>query len=378
MWGAAIGAPIVLVMTCGAAAPPPAVTVAPVTKRDVAPKHTFVGRVDAIQSVQLHALVQGVVQQVAFTEGSDVKPGQLLFVIDPDIYQAQLDEAQAALAKAQATLKNDELTVSRQQQLASRGATPQSTLDTAVATRDADAASVKAAEAQVKSAEINLGYTKITSPIAGRIGAAAITKGNLVSTSTGVLATIVQLDPIRVIFSVDASSLITAEQQRGSSVHELTKEFLPKIQFSNGTMYDQEGELSFVSNQVDAATGTIPVYANFPNPKNLLLPGQYVSVVVRPSTPEERVLVPVAAVQQDNEGKFVLVVGADNKVSQQRFEATRQIDQDWIVDKGLSEGQKVIVNGIQKVRAGQVVNPQLAGSQASGGSGSESPQPAGR
>jgi len=366
-----------------AAPPPPAVTVAPVVKQNVAPRHTFVGRVAATQSVQLHAMVQGMLQQVAFEEGSDVKAGQLLFVIDPNVYQAQLDGAQAALAKAQATLKNDELTVARQQQLASHGNTPRATLDTAIATRDGDAAGVKAAEAQVQAAQINLGYTRITAPIQGRIGAAAVTKGNLVSTSTGVLATVVQLDPIRVVFSVDASSLITAEQQRGSSVHELTEEFLPKIQFSNGTMYDQKGDLSFVSNQVDAATGTIPIYASFPNPKNLLLPGQYVSVVVQPSTPEVRVLVPVAAVQQDNQGKFVLVVGADNKVSQQRFQATRQLGQNWIVDKGLNEGQRVIVDGIQKVHVGQVVNPQAASSQPASSqptnaSGGASSQPAGR
>lgn len=360
-----------------AAAPPPAVTVAPVVKRNVAPKHTFVGRVDAMQSVQLHAMVQGVLQQVVFKEGSDVTEGQLLFVIDPDVYQAQLDGAQAALAKAQATLKNDQLTVARQQQLASQQAAPQQTLDTAVATRDADAATVQAAESQVRSAQINLGYTRIKAPITGRIGAATVTKGNLVSTSTGPLATIVQLDPIRVVFSVDASSLVTAEQKRGSSVQELTKQFLPRIQFSNGTMYDQAGELSFISNQVDAATGTIPIYASFPNSKNLLLPGQYVSIVVQPSTPEERILVPVAAVQQDNQGKFVLVVGADNKVVQQRFEATRQIDQSWVVDEGLNEGQNVIVNGIQKVHAGQAVNPQPAESPAASPSGGASSQPAG-
>jgi membrane fusion protein, multidrug efflux system len=357
--------------------PPPAVTVARVVKQNVAPKHVFVGRVDAMQSVQLHAMVQGVLQQVVFKEGADVTEGQLLFVIDPNVYQAQLDGAQAALAKAEATLKNDQLTVARQQQLVRQQAAPQQTLDTAVATRDADAATVKAAEAQVRTAQINLGYTQIKAPISGRIGAATITKGNLVSTSTGPLATIVQLDPIRVVFSVDASSLVTAEQQRGSSVHELTKEFLPKIKFSNGTIYDQAGELSFVSNQVDAATGTIPIYASFPNSKNLLLPGQYVSVVVQPSTAEERILVPVAAVQQDKQGKFVLVVGPDNKVVQQRFEATRQIDQSWVVDEGLNEGQNVIVNGIQKAHAGQTVNPQSSESPAASSSGGASSRPAG-
>ena len=374
-WAVAARAPAVLVLLCAATPPLPAVTVAPVVKQDVAPKHTFVGRVDPIQSVQLHALVQGVLQQVTFKGGEDVKEGQLLFVIDPSVYEAQLQGAEASLAKAQAALKNSELIVARQQQLVTRDAVAQQTVDTAVATRDADAAGVKAAEAQVQTAKINLGYTRIEAPIAGRIGAAAITKGNLVSTSTGALATIVQLDPIRVVFSVDASSLTTAEQRRGSSADELTKEFLPKIKFSNGTMYDQDGELSFISNQVDAATGTIPIYANFPNPKSLLLPGQYVSVVVRRSTPDERVLVPVAAVQQDRQGKFVLLVDADNKVVQQRFEATRQFGQDWIVESGLDAGQKVIVEGLQKVHTGQAVNPRSASAPAAAATPTASVKP---
>lgn len=368
---------VMLLLLCGTASaqqppalPPPAVTIATVVKKNIAPTHSFIGRVEAIQMVQIHALVQGVLQEVAFKEGSDVKQGQLLFVIQPDLYDAQLKNAQAALAKAQATLSNDQLTVQRQQELAKHGNTPQATLDQAIATRNADAAGVQAAEAQVETAKINLGYTRITAPISGRIGVAAVTKGNLVSATTGPLATIVELDPIRVVFSVDQNSLVTAEQKRGSSVHELTQEFLPRIQFNNGTMYDQQGELSFVSNQVDQTTGTIPIYAQFPNPKGLLLPGQYVKIMVRPAAPEVRLLVPVAAVQQDKTGKFVLVVDNDNKVKQQRFEATQQSGQDWIVDSGLQEGERVIVQGLQKVHPGQVVNPQPATGQTTGTTGS--------
>ncbi|MGN6583093.1 MAG: efflux RND transporter periplasmic adaptor subunit, partial [Rhizobiaceae bacterium] len=340
--------------------PPPSVTVVKVAKENVTPTYTTIGRVQAIQSVQIHALVQGILQQVAFQEGSDVKEGQLLFVIQPDIYQAQVKSAEAALAKAQAALKNDQLTVARDQDLVKRGATPQATLDEAIATRDADQANVEAAQAQIETAEINLGYTRIKAPISGRIGAAAVTKGNLVDSTTGALATLVQLDPIRVVFSVDQSRLVTAEQKRGTSVQQLTQEFLPRIQLSNGTMYGQTGKLAFVSNQVDQSTGTIPIYAEFANPKKLLLPGQYVNIVIRPSKPDEELVVPITAVQQDNQGKFVLVVGPDKKVSEQRIQATRQTGQNWIVQSGLKEGQTVIVQGVQKARAGQVVNPQPA------------------
>ncbi|MGN6550636.1 MAG: efflux RND transporter periplasmic adaptor subunit [Pararhizobium sp.] len=361
-----------------AKAPPPAVTVAKVVKKNIAPTHTAIGRVQAIQSVDVHALVQGLLQEVAFKEGSDIQAGELLFVIQPDMYQAQLKSAEAALAKAQATLKNDQLTVARNQELAKKGATPQATLDQAIATRDADQANVEAAEAQVETAKINLGYTRITAAISGRIGAAAVTKGNLVDSTTGTLATIVQLDPIRVVFSVDQSALVEVEQKRGSSVQELTKEFLPRIQFGNGSMYEEQGRLAFVSNQVDQATGTIPIYAEFPNPKKLLLPGQYVNVVIRPSKPDERLLVPITAVQQDNKGKFVLLVGPDDKVSQQRIEATRQSGQDWVVDKGLKEGDTVIVEGLQKVHAGQVVAPQPSGDGPDAGASGSSGTQAGR
>jgi membrane fusion protein (multidrug efflux system) len=350
--------------------PLPAVTVAPVVKKNIAPTHDFVGRVVAIQLVQLHALVQGILQQVAFKEGSDVKEGQLLFLIDPILYQAQVDNAKAGLAKAQATLQNDQKTVERDQALIKTYATPQSTLDQASATRDADAAGVSSAQAELRIAETNLGYTRITAPISGRIGAATVTRGNLVGTTTGPLATIVQLDPIRVVFSVDDQSLVAAEQKSGSSVEELTKQFLPHIRFNNGTTYDKEGKLTFISNQVDQTTGTIPIYAEFSNPNGLLLPGQFVTIVVAPTKPDDRLVVPVAAVQQDKQGKFVLLVGADNRVRQQRIEATRQIGEDWVVDQGLQADQKVIVEGLQKVKSGQAVNPQLAANPQQGPPGS--------
>lgn len=362
--------------------PPPSVTVVKVAKENVTPTYTTIGRVQAIQSVQIHALVQGILQQVAFQEGSDVKEGQLLFVIQPDIYQAQVKSAEAALAKAQAALKNDQLTVARDQDLVKRGATPQATLDEAIATRDADQANVEAAQAQIETAEINLGYTRIKAPISGRIGAAAVTKGNLVDSTTGALATLVQLDPIRVVFSVDQSRLVTAEQKRGTSVQQLTQEFLPRIQLSNGTMYGQTGKLAFVSNQVDQSTGTIPIYAEFANPKKLLLPGQYVNIVIRPAKPDEELVVPITAVQQDSQGKFVLIVGPDKKVSEQRIQATRQTGQNWIVQSGLKEGQTVIVQGVQKARAGQVVNPQPAqappGGSNAGANGAENASSAGK
>ena len=361
---------LMAVATASAQTPPlPVVGVAVVVKQNIAPSHNFIGRVDPIQMVQVHALVQGVLQEVAFKEGSDVKAGQLLFVIDPDMYDAQVKNAEAAVAKAQATLKNDQQNVQRDQTLAARGEAPQATLDQALATRDGDAAGLQAAQAQLLVAQINLGYTKISSPIAGRIGAAAVTKGNLVNASTAVLATVVQLDPIRVVFSVDDRSLVSAEQTSGSSVAQLTTQFLPRIRLGNDAMYDQTGKLSFVSNQVDTTSGTIPIYAEFPNPKALLVPGQFVTVVVQPAAPEERLLVPVTAAQQDAQGKFVLVVGADNKVTQQRFSATEQNGQDWVVENGLKEGQKVIVSGVQKVRPGQVVNPQIDNADGGGSQG---------
>lgn len=281
----------------GGSVPPPAVVVAPVENRDVAPSWEFIGRVQAIQAVDVVARVQGFLEQTEFKEGSDVKAGQLLFVVEPGPYRAALEAAQAQLAKAQATLHEADLNLARLKDLRARQVEPQANVDQAQAQRDSAAADAQAAQAQVDTAQINLGYTNIKSPIDGRIGRANVTKGNVVGPTTGPLAHIDQLDPIRVVFSVDDRTMTNVRQQnQGVPLEQLSARYVPTLRLGNGQMYPGQGKIDFVDNQVDPNTGTVAVWASFANPQGLLLPNQFATVVIHPDQKEERPVVPVAAV----------------------------------------------------------------------------------
>jgi membrane fusion protein (multidrug efflux system) len=364
----------------GGSVPPPAVVVAPVENRDVAPSWEFIGRVQAIQAVDLVARVQGFLEQTEFKEGSDVKAGQPLFVVEPGPYRASLEAAQAQLAKAQATLHQADLNLARLQDLRARQVEPQANVDQAQAQRDSAAADVQAAQAQVDTAQINLGYTNIQSPIDGRIGRANVTKGNVVGPTTGPLAHIDQLDPIRVVFSVDDRTLTNVRQQnQGVPLEQLNARFVPTLRLGNEQMYPEKGKIDFVDNQVDPNTGTVAVWASFANPHGLLLPNQFATVVIHPDQKEERPVVPVAAVQQDQQGKYVFVVGDGDHVQQRRIETDFQVGQDLVVKSGLREGETIVVQGLQKVRPGAQVKPVAQQEQQGGGGQGQQPQqPAGQ
>lgn len=322
----------------------------------------------AIQTVEIRARVEGFVEQVAFREGEDVKAGQLLFQIEPAPYRAALASAQAQLAKAQATLREAQANFERQSQLAQEGFQSRAVLEQATAQRDAAAADQLAARAGVQTAQLNLDYTTITSPIDGRIGKVAFTRGNLVNAASGTLASVVELDPIRAVFSVAERDVVSIKQTTGAEQQQINQQFVPRLRLPNGEDYAEAGTIEFVDNRIDPATGTLAVWARFPNPQELLLPGQFVTVMVRPAAPEEKPVVPVTAVQQDRQGKFVLVVGPDDVAQERRITATRQSGQDWIVDTGLQPGEMVVVDGIQKARPGARVSvsrvPERAASAA--------------
>jgi membrane fusion protein, multidrug efflux system len=331
--------------------------VATVRLHNVAPSHSFIGRVVAIQSVQIVPRVTAFIDAVPVKQGSNVKAGEIIYELQKSQYQAALLSAQAQLASAQAALKNDQVAYERAARLNQHGFAAESTLDTAIATRDQAQASVLSARAAIEQATLNLSYCSIRSPIDGRIGAVVLTKGNLVTPSTPALATINQLNPIRVVFSVADNKMIRAQQRTGHSQAEITKGVVVSLQLPDGSTFDHTGTIAFVGNQVDQRTGTVPIYADFANPQNLLLPGAFVSVSARRAKPEKRLLVPVAAVQTDQKGNYVLLVGAGNKVVQQPITTGEQIAQNFIVIKGLNAGERVIVVGVQKVRPGEVVNP---------------------
>lgn len=339
------------------AAPPPSVGVAPVATQNIAPSVSNIGHVIAIQSVNVVPRVTAFIDQVNFKQGSEVKAGQLLFSLQPQQYQAALLTAQAQLANAQAALANAQLVYARAQRLNASGFSPYSTLDQDIATRDEDQANVQSAQAAVTTAQLNLSYCTITAPIDGRIGKVALTKGNLVNTTTGTLATINQLDPIRVAFAVASNSPLLVSAQNDPDL----ANFTVSLDLPDGAPYPVKGHIAFLDNQVDSATGTVNIYADFANPRALLLPGAYVNVLTSPNQAQNVLTVPVAAVQTDQKGDFVLVLGPGNKVVQTPVTLGDQIAQNFVVKTGLSAGQQVIVDGIQKVKAGEVVSPASDG-----------------
>jgi len=335
------------------AAAPPSVGTAPVSTQNIAPSVSNIGHVIAIQSVAVIPRVTAFIDQVNFKQGSNVKAGQVLFSLQPQQYQAALQTAQAQLASAQAALENAQLVYGRAQKLNASGFSPYSTLDQDLATRNEDQASVLSAQASVTTAQLNLSYCTIIAPIDGRIGKVALTKGNLVTTTTGTLATINQLNPIRVTFAVSSDSPILLAAQSDPNL----SNFTVSLELPNGTPYPVKGHIAFLDNQVDSATGTINIYADFANPQALLLPGAYVNLLTAPNQAQNVLTVPVAAVQTDQKGEFVLVIGSGNKVVQTTVTLGNQIAQNFIVKSGLTAGEQVIVDGIQKVKDGEVVSP---------------------
>lgn len=343
-----------------AAPPPPAVLVAPVEVRNVAPAYDFIGRVTAIQTVQIVPRITAFIEAEPTAQGAYVKAGDVLFELQKTQYQAALQSAQAQLDSANAALRQAQLAYTRAAQLNKQGFEAQANLDQATATRDQDQANVLGAQASVAQAALNLSYTSIVAPIDGRIGAITLTKGNLVTPSTPALATVNQMDPIRVVFSVSDSVLVSVEQETGTSASQIAASLAIGLTLPDGSTYKQTGKISFLDNQVDPQTGTVSVFADFPNPERLLLPGSFVSVDVRSAKPEDHPVVAVAAVQTDQSGRYVLTVGADGTVHQQNVVLGRQIAQEFIVTKGLAGGERVIVEGVQKVRPGEKVNAQTA------------------
>jgi len=352
-----------LIARCGAAAaqgalPPPAGSVTPVVSRQVTETGDFIGRVTAINKVDIVARVPGFLEERYFTEGQQVKTGDLLFRIEQATYKAAVEQQRANLARAKATEVNAALQLERGKELVRKDFIPQATVDQRAADQATAQASVMQAQALLDQAEINLGYTEILSPIDGRIGLAYFTVGNLVDPSSGKLATIVSQDPIYVIFQASSRDVLEYKRRIAESTDKyphLTVHF----KLPNGSAYPHAGLTNLLDVQVEATTDTVAVRAQVPNPEGLLIPGGIVVVTVERGTPRSALVVPQSAVQLDQAGRYVLVVDEAKKVELRRV--TTGVDQgrDIVVKDGLKEGELVIVEGIQKVRPGQVVAASL-------------------
>jgi membrane fusion protein (multidrug efflux system) len=339
-------------------APPPAVSVTPVVSRQVTETSDFVGRIVAVDKVDIVARVSGFIEQRNFTEGQQVKTGDLLFRIEQATYKAAVDQQRANLARAKATQANTALQLGRGKELIRNQSIPQSTLDQRAADDAAAQADVMQAQALLEQAEINLGYTEIRSPIDGKIGLANFTIGNLVAPSSGRLATIVSQDPIYVTFPASERDVLAYKRRLAESVDK-NPHVTIHLKLPNGTIYERPGITNFLDVQVDPNTDTQIVRAQVPNPDGLLVPGGVVGVVVERGTPQAALVVPQAAVQLDQAGRYVMVVDDAKKVELRRVTIGVEEGRDVVVTEGLKEDELIIVEGIQKVRPGQVVTASM-------------------
>ena len=341
------------------AAPPPAVTVAPVVSRQITETGDYIGRVTAIDKVDIVARITGFIEERTFTEGQDVKKDDLLFRIEQATYKAAVDQQQAGLAGAKAAEVNARLQYERGKELVHNNNIPQSTLDQREADWHSAQANVLAAQALLEQAQINLGYTEIRSPIDGRIGLATFTVGNLVQPSSGKLATIVSQDPIYVIFQASERDVIAYKRRLAAST-ETNPHVTIHIKLPEGSMYPHAGETNFLDVQVDTNTDTVSVRAKVPNPERILIPSGVVGVITERGAPKSALVIPQSAVQLDQAGRYVLVVNPDKKVEQRRITTGAERGREVVVTEGLKAGELVIVEGIQKVRPGQVVTTSVA------------------
>jgi membrane fusion protein (multidrug efflux system) len=343
-----------------ASAPSPAVTVVKVGAQEIRPTMTFTGRVEAKEKVDLRARIEGFLEKRLFTEGSDVKQGDLLFVIEKGLYQAAVDQAKASIVTAEATLKQADLEVDRQSQLVARNAGTQAKLDEVTAKQGEARGNLLSQKAALEKAELQLSYTDIRAPVAGRIGRASVSVGNFVGPSSTALATIVSQDPIYVTFPVTQREILAVRKENAGRPGEKPGEYVIHVQLADGSRYDQAGKLDFLDVTVNQGTDTALVRAIFANPQRILVDGALVTVVTEIGKAESALVVPQQAMQVDQTGPYVLVVDKDNKIQVRRIEVGETRGVNAVVRKGLTADERVVTEGIQRVRPGQVVSPAEA------------------
>ena len=352
----------------GQAAPVGVVTIQP---QRVELSAELAGRTVAYQNAEVRPQVTGIVKTRAFTEGSDVKAGQLLYQIDPASYQAALDSAKASLAKAEANATTAKLKAGRYDELAGIDAVSKQLRDDTQAALKQAQADVASATAAVRSAQIDLDRTRVSAPIAGRIGRSAVTPGALVTANqAGAMATLQQLDPIYVDVTQTSAELLRLQRDlaEGRLQRDAAGQARVRLVLEDGSVYAQEGKLQFSELQVDPASGSVTLRAQFPNPKRQLLPGMYVRAQVHSGVQSQALLAPQSAVSRDAKGNATAMVIKDGKAEARQLQTGAVVNGQWLVTSGLAAGDQLIVDGLQRLRPGspvQAVPSPLAAPAAS-------------
>lgn len=354
-----------------AAAPAPVVSVVVVKPQPVYQEESFIGRIRAMRIVNLVPRITGYLEQRLFKQGGEVRKGQLLYVIEPGPYQAAFDQANAGVAAAEATLDNAKLTLDRATQLLHTPAGRRSTYDDDKAAAASAAAKLQSAKAKRESAAINLSYTQIRAPIDGRIGATGVNVGNVVSPTTGTLATVVSQDPMNVTFAMPTRDAIRLRDRLASEGGLASVEL--RLRLPDGRMDDQAGTLDFTSNAISRSTDSLAMQGTIANPvvKGLggtrannreLTSGEFVTVIVRGRKPVKRIVLPRDAVLSDQVGDYVLIVGKDGKVARDAVKVAQSTPAVATIGSGLAVGARVIVDGIEKVHPGIKVDARVIAS----------------
>jgi membrane fusion protein (multidrug efflux system) len=344
-----------------AAPPPPEVRVVVVSTQPIANAIELPGRLQAIRISEVRARVDGIIQRRLYTEGTDVRAGQPLFAIDARPMRAQANAVAAALARAEATAANAEQDVTRYKGLVAQQALSQQEYDAAIARLRTAQADVAQRRAEVASARLNLGYTTVTAPIDGRAGRAEVTEGALVSGAQGTLLTrIEQLDPIYVNFSQSSSAVLDLRKQLNANPASKVAKVPVHIVLEDGTPYRMVGYLDFFDMSIDEETGTAALRAQIPNPQRALLPGQFVRVRVDAGVRPNGLRLPQRAVTLTPNGGTVMVVGAKNMVEVRPVKLGVLEADSWVIESGLTPGERVVVDGLQKVAPGSPVKPVVA------------------
>ena len=366
-----VAACLVLVSTAGCSgsggaqstAPPPEVSVAQVLQRPVKDWDEFTGRLQAVETVEVRPRVSGYIDLVAFTEGKVVKRGDLLFIIDPRPYKADRDRAAADLKRFHTTLDLAKIEQQRVQRLKESGAVSQEEVDERESTVAQAEANVSGAEAALESAELNMTFTRVTSPIDGRVSRAEVTRGNLVTGGNNggtFLTSVVSLDPIYLYFEGDEATYLryVALARAGERPSSRDAPNPVRVGLANEQGFPHEGKMDFVDNQVNSQTGTIRARAVLENKDGLYIPGLFARVQLLASGEYVAVLIDDRAINTDQNQKYVFLLGPDNKIEYRRVKLGRVIDGLRIVREGLKPGDVIVVNGAQRVHPGIVVSPQ--------------------